>query len=181
MTKDKNKIWTDCAQCAYKHLSAAYAMISAYPKTADSYCGWQVYVARAIVAVNETMSGYKGNVDLAAGCLAAAELDSEIPYMTARLVRATRLEFQKGDKAAITALTVTGGSFIRAHLTEAVRELPELLDDDARAKSFGQAFSNWDVSMESANELVGLIQWIRETYELGGANETEKSEPARQD
>jgi hypothetical protein len=183
--EDKNKIWTDCAQCAYKHLSAAYAMISAFPgarkANPDTYCEWQIYVARAIIAVNETANGYKGNIDLAAGCLAAAELEPAIPYMTARLVRAARMDLLKGATAKVFELPATEGAFIRAHLTEAARELPGLLDDGARLAAFDRVFKDWDAHPEVADELTGLIQWIRETYELGGANETEKSEPARQD
>ena len=85
--KDKSMIWDDCPECARKHLSAAYAALTG---AADGGYApdWEILLARAVIAENERRAGYAGNIDLAAGCLAMAELQPDVdPAVEQRRVR----------------------------------------------------------------------------------------------
>lgn len=164
--QDKKLIWEDCPACAYKHLTAAYAAM-----TEASYAGLlrvvneraSVAKARAAIALGEYLNGYDGNLDLAVGCLAMAEVYGE-PF-----VRQYRVALSAGscggqeirDILYFLLKDCTPRAVAEAHVIEAFRELPAL-------GGLGDA----DRSVEGAlGWLREKILWVKETYELGGRDE----------
>lgn len=163
--QDKKLIWEDCPACAYKHLTAAYAALTALqagdfntPSETD------VFLGRAVIALGEAEAGYEGNRDLAAGCLAAAEDGPETGKTYKWKVRHLRLSLQNPDCDLPDVIRQVSGMFsgdpvvmARAHVTEARRELPGLPGQPPDA-----GLRDW---------LRQSILWVKETYELGGRDE----------
>jgi hypothetical protein len=162
MSKDKNVIWDDCAQCAYKHLAAAYAEMTEIPGGALLWVeGEDILVARAVIALSEVRAGYKGNVDIAVGCLAAAETRADSAH--ASLYRWVRLKLQRGQvEEASNGLVNPVRGWTEAHITEAIREFTELVEDGI--PDF-LAMTN----DETLDWLKAKITYIRDTYEIGKA------------
>ena len=166
--RDKSAIWTDCPQCAYKHLTAAYALASSrdvgFANSAD------IFIARAIICLREAGDGYLGNADLAAGCLAAAETDPSLPDDTRAALREIRTgRIQRGDlRNALDGLAWPDVSaFVAAHITEALRELPEVGD----RVCLNGCFTYGGFDPEPVSELLEAIQkcvtYVKKTYEIG--------------
>lgn len=158
MGTDKNLIWDDCAQCAYKHLSAAYAEMT----QRGVACSWMdsesVLIARAAIALSEVRAGYKGNIDIAIGCLAAAEVRADSSHASQyRWVR-MRLQGGKFEEAMDGFVNPTTG-WVEAHITEAVRELSEVAEGD-----FDLENMNYEQTLEWLKQ---KLKHIRETFELG--------------
>ena len=128
---DQNKlIKTDCAQCAHKHLTAAYAALTQITGAGGAVLSADlVLVARFVVAAKEADAGYTGNRDLAVGCLAAAEAfvgsEESLTY------RNLRLRYLQQGSLVLLDLEVRrlwcAASIAAAHITEALREYPESL------------------------------------------------------
>jgi len=158
MSKDKNVIWDDCAQCAYKHLAAAYAEMT----QRGVACSWMdsesVLIARAVIVLSEVNAGYKGNIDIAIGCLAAAETRAESCH--ASMYRQVRLLLQAGRiEEAVDGLVRPTTGWVEAHITEAVRELSEVSEGE---------FDLEDMNYEEMLEwLKKKLNYLRETYEIG--------------
>lgn len=169
MGTDKGRIWDDCAQCAYKHLTAAYAALTS-PEGARMRVlpPWLVYTARAWIAYSESRTGYAGNLDLAAGCLAMAETCA--PEETRAGLRSARLSITAGGEWGPEGLPVTDDAMAFAHVVEAFRELPEL-SDRWSASCFDFTATNGDsTGLQSVlDSLSAAIQWVAETFELGSA------------
>jgi len=163
--QDKKLIWEDCPACAYKHLTAAYAALTALKAgdfDAPSEAG--VLLGRAVIALGEAEAGYEGNRDLAAGCLAAAEASPETGKAYKWKVRHLRLSLWNPDCDLPDALRQVSDMFsgdpvvmAHAHVTEARRELPDL---PGQLPDVG--LRDW---------LRQSILWVKETYELGGRDE----------
>ena len=159
MAKDKAMIWDDCAQCAYKHLAAAYAEMTAVGATVGLWHDSEaVLVARAVIALTEVRAGYPGNADLAAGCLAAAETRAD--SHAGKVYRQARMKIQAGafDEAMDCLGPVVDG-WTEAHVTEALREFAELGDgsDDVSAMTH-EELAQW---------LRERLKYLRETFEIG--------------
>ena len=126
---DENKlIKTDCAHCAHKHLTAAYAALTQITGAGGAVLPADlVLVARFVIAAKEADAGYTGNRDLAVGCLAAAEafVDSE----RGQDYRNLRLRYLQQGSLVLIDPGVQGlwcaASLAAAHITEAFREFPE--------------------------------------------------------
>ena len=168
--QDKEYIWEECPACAYKHLTAAYAALTAL---ADSECfatAAEILAARAVIAAHEAEDGYIGNADLAAGCLALAESLQNEPRARRKAWRDARLAIKDGATAMAGMLThVTFAALAAAHITEALRELPALAD-----RTFTRDFLSYgNFSPESVPALRewlrDSIRWTRKTYELGAS------------
>ena len=160
--KDKNLIWSDCAQCAYKHLAAAYAELTKEGAAYGSADMETIFVARAFIALSEVKAGYTGNVDLAAGCLAAAEVHAEaeraIPY------RQARMRLVKGDvEGAFSCIQQPDDGWVEAHITEALRE-DTLLEE-------GETSPEYLDRDEVIEWLSRKLQALRDVYDLGPAKE----------
>lgn len=158
MGKDKDMIWDDCAQCAYKHLAAAYAEMT----QRGCACSWMdsesVLAARAVIALSEVEAGYKGNIDIAVGCLAAAETRAEPCH--ASMYRQVRLYLQAGRvEEAIDGLVRPTTGWVEAHITEAVRELAEVSEGD-----FDLENMNYEETLEWLKQ---KLKYLRETFEIG--------------
>ena len=167
----RRMIWGDCPACAYKHLAAAYAALTASPAR-----GWrhadpdEIMAARAFSLMREAFSGYPGNVALACGCLANAELTAELNG-SRRLYRGVRLAIMNGDAAMLDetdAIGFSAESLAAAHLTEALRELPELGDRAqwGRWLTFGGGLDCGNLE-ELLETLRRQLLWLSETYEIG--------------
>lgn len=158
MSKDKNVIWDDCAQCAYKHLAAAYAEMT----QRGVMCSWMdsesVLIARAAIALSEVKAGYKGNIDIAIGCLAAAETRAD--SCNAGMYRQVRLQLQEGRvEEAVDGLVRPTTGWVEAHITEAVRELSEVAEGDYDLEGM-----NYEQTLEWLKQ---KLNYLRETYEIG--------------
>jgi len=166
--KDKSLIWDDCAECAFKHLTAAYAAFtSGEPVTEASEEG--VYVARAIIAIHEAESGYTGNLALAAGCLAMAELAYGTSAAIRRDYRTARLGLT-AEKPFVDPLLPRPNtmSFVGAHFAEAIRELPAIADRFQQELYFKDGGFSVEDPAAFAELLIGLVRWVETVYELGG-------------
>lgn len=162
--KDATLIWDDCPQCAYKHLTAAYAAATSGCTQLEA-AAVDVYAARAIIAISEVLSGYPGNRALAAGCLAMAEAHD---YAGGRW-REARLALTGGDMDKARELLVPypdPSAFVGAHLAEALRELPALADRIKQDTCFcGDNFLAGGVP-DFLDMLRKNIKWVYDTYEL---------------
>lgn len=168
-------IWDRCPQCAYKHITAAYAALTSNP-VAGGRCVNSaapcVAAARAMIAAGEVDAGYAGNVDLVTGCLALAENEGTDADTVQRL-REERLRIVGG--AACDALRICSAADLgpddlaAAHLVEAARELPELLDNDFLYDRFdydgGFVVSAVDFA-EVLSAIANVAKYLRETYEF---------------
>lgn len=167
--KDKNRIWTDCPECAYKHLTAAYAFRSACAEEAwPSVMETGTFVSRAVILAEEALDGYRGNRDLAIGCLGAAETVTEDPAVRSAIRRVRLMVMGKEDHdgagvpEGLRRVNHTLPHYALAHVLEAVRECPALAGDfptltDGDLDTIGDA-----------------IEWIKTTYEIGGGENDER-------
>lgn len=164
----KDRIKTNCAACAYKHLTAAYACLPfCNQRLGTEYDGPMsegTYVARAVIVLVEAANGYPAHTALATGCLTMAEQRKPKSSALYREFRAA-LSMAKNKEALLgiahdLSLLCDDYEMFQAHLCEAVRELPELrvsLPPD-----------NSDMTnAEWAEWFVETIAYVVETYELG--------------
>lgn len=162
---DRALIWRDCPQCAYKHLTAAFAIATSKPAESLIAENVEVFLARARVLCDEALAGYPGNFDLARGCVAAAETFCETGDSREHW-RRHRLDCT-GPGELADALPYTQASAVAAHITEALRELPELarggrkLQDRLRS----DCFYCIDVP-ELLDDVAEAVAWVVRTYEL---------------
>ena len=168
--KDKSLIWEDCAACAYKHLTAAYAALTsvAGPQYIPAY---EVYLARAQIALREVEAGYEGNRDLAAGCLAMAEVvecsgHQGLPKF-GDTIRQLRLEISSGSETRFFVPYVESGAYAGAHFIEAIRELPELADRMPVREWMSDGGFVCENPLEFREALVKQLKWVKDTYEIG--------------
>ena len=169
MGTDKNRIWDDCAECAYKHLTAAYAALTAEPFAAKGPVSVDlssVQLARAAIAYRETKAGYIGNRHLAYGCMAFSE-----QICRPELVLALR-DFRVAHKGPPELpAPVCQAAWTAANILEAFRELPELADrlhpdtDDWKIDASGFHAENPEALCTKLND---AIVWLYNTFELGG-------------
>ncbi len=155
---EKAEIKRDCAECARKHLLAAYALTG-------RDCGFlrlgarpaEVLLARAAVALCEAENGYPAHAALASGLLAAAEPmyrpDSGMPTVLRNLRK--RLEGGADRNGAVNIMldmvSSDPVSWALAHLAEARREWPEGMEDPV---------------LGTADEVLSAIRELETTYEL---------------
>lgn len=165
--KDKRLIWEDCPQCAYKHLTAAYAALTS-PGAQRSWdagvSGDRVYWARALIAAHEYESGYVGNRDLELGCYAAAESASDCD-IARKSLRDARLTIQRGQTPKIIPRYPGDAAMAAGHIAEAMRELPALADRSSLGCVTAKAYS------EVREWVRQNILWVKETYELSKESE----------
>lgn len=162
--KDPRRIWTDCPACARKHLTAAYAFLNSESLyRSGQTTNLQVLTARAGIALVEWATGYDGNRALAIGCLAAAETSPDGNSAHIGMIRALRLQIEKGIDAEEAlagyrkSFNPTPAANILAHIAEAHRELPGELDDLLLREDFS----------DLGEKLLDAILYIENTYELG--------------
>lgn len=162
-TRTNDGPYTDCPACVYKHLTAAYALLTLGSGIAWNHDEVGVLIARALIALDEYTAGYRGNVDLAVGCLAAAECYCKNVHVRA-VLRKARLALPKRvawvRKEIETIAEQSLSTVATAHLVEAQRELPVnacyelcppvVLDDPERLKEC----------------ILKSIAWVVDTYEL---------------
>jgi hypothetical protein len=163
--KDKSLIWDDCAECARKHIDAAYAALTTLGVGATMVQAEEVLLARYRIALRESESGYLGNKELAIGCLAMAELES---VDQADAYREARLALTEGRAATMLLPSTRTEAWGAAHITEAFRELPALAD---RVSLFGMVCGgsfNFEDPPQILEQLRELSGWLVKTYELGG-------------
>lgn len=175
--KDKSRemIWGDCAECARKHLDAAYAALTTLGVGATLVASDEIYFARALIALRESKAGYPGNFELALGCLGMAELMSVSPVepscaKMADVYRQYRLVLigYSPDMMGLALPSPRPEAWAAAHITEALRELPALAD---RIHVMG-FICGAAVMLENVSEILEIlrtnIKWVRDVYELRG-------------
>jgi hypothetical protein len=178
--KDKSKIWTDCAECAYKHLTTAYALLTSVPIWEDrdirdfSGLPGHVFLARAQIAALEVMDGYSGNIDLVAGCLSAAENCWDVKAEHS-VIRSRRLDLWGEGLPLVLASSHSRECLAIAHIHEAVRELPEIGSGDPQGGMLRNALEHQRNTI-GVDALTELIAWVRKTYELGVKDGTATSD-----
>ena len=120
-------IKTDCAQCAHKHLTAAYAALTQVTGAGGAVLPADfVLMARFVIVAKEADAGHIGNRDLAVGCLVVAEAyasaERSLEY------RNIRLRYLQHGSAVLADPGVRGlmcaASIAAAHIAEALREYP---------------------------------------------------------
>jgi hypothetical protein len=162
--KDKSLIWDDCPACAFKHLSAAYAALTAADLVRPEVPASEIYAARAVIAIRESQTGYTGNLALAAGCLAMAEC---LNGGEAEAYRLARLDLTTGARDTELYFSMPRpAAFAAAHFTEALRELPALADRMQVAKYLGAHGFRCGTVSEMLDVLRTQILWLTEAYEL---------------
>lgn len=171
-------IQTNCAGCALKHLTAAYACLPfCEQRMGTEWCvpmPKETYVARAVIALVEAANGYPAHRDLASGCLAMAELRDP---KTAAFYRSYRQRIDTATNPAVIVsiahelqLICDDHCMLQAHLCEAVRELPDLRTM-LPAVNHGMTNAAW------GEWFVDTIEWLVDTYEMGGvATQKESNE-----
>ena len=168
----RGRIWGDCPACAYKHLTAAYAAFTAFDARSYLTDGAQfrlpseeeILRARAVIAEREAKSGYPGNMDLRNGCLAMAEVLAE-DTVSADGYRAQRLFGSAKTGIPVIVKPLPMASYGYAHVTEALRELPELAEGEENL----EALDTLEVSGPTQPVIEWLAKaaaWVRDTYEL---------------
>lgn len=179
--KDKSLIWEDCAQCAYKHLTAAYAALTSVtgPRYVPAH---RVYLARAQIAIREAEAGYVGNRDLAVGCLAMAETlgydEDNLTFSGGAHIRELRLELTSGGTSRFFVPCVGADAYAGAHFIEALRELPELASRIYVRDLLGDGGFTCDNPIAFREDLVKLIKWLKDTYEIGKGSYGDKETSA---
>jgi hypothetical protein len=181
MGTDKKNIWDDCPACAYKHLTAAYALLTNGTPWGNFYVEAEIkLIARAVITCGEAMTGYLGNAALASGCLAAAEgsyagHDDPEKAAEVRVVR-MRLGAEPLTKDLFRAVRgllppdIQIEGCIAAHLAEAARELVDIEKRISELNSVEWNTNGTFVCFSTsrlAAELVPIIRDVEETYELG--------------
>lgn len=176
--KDKAMIWDDCAECAHKHLSASVAMLTSgldLGYAADD----EILLARAMILTQEYRAGYLGNLDLAVGCLAMAELSRTAPAERRESYRQARLAISRGGESVnyLEALMTwpSPAAWAAAHLIEACRELPAVADRICLSRWLhADGFSNLGDGTDGGDKvdiletLKKAIHWVWSCYELRG-------------
>lgn len=122
-----------CPNCAVKHLSAALAYYLDVPRElrGRAFSDVEVYLARAMINLAETNTGYRSHKWFAVGLMVKAEEISTVvsPILTPA-IRTMRTDFMSGDAgvqetvSSLTHFVGTGMPIAAAHLEEAKRELP---------------------------------------------------------
>jgi hypothetical protein len=188
----KALIWEDCPACAYKHLTAAYAAVTTpeFPIRAEVYVHpSELLMARAVIAIREFRTGYRGNLALAAGCLALAENCFGITPEELNEFRCARMHLTTGEcggtcagaEDAENALREPSlAAFAGAHICEALRELPELADRTYAGAFFDSGAFSPDSVKDLQNWLRENIKWVADTYELFPNQEEKSDEPERE-
>lgn len=180
MGTDKKNIWNDCPACAYKHLTAAYALLSSGAVPDGFVLDMQTaHLARAVITLGEALTGYEGNRAVALGCLVAAEgMPGPVLSDTIRTVRVAAGEkkltgevFQSVRDLLPPVRRIAG--YIVAHILEAARELPELADPLQDITQMSLSFEPAEEAyvcpkaLTVADELIPIIRNVEDTYELG--------------
>lgn len=165
-----NDVLTDpCPQCALKHLSAAlfYALRPGKSKCESMLpFGDEVLAAIALINIAEFKSGYTSHFAYIVGALAAAEdlLGPRSPEY-----RSARLSFVNGKiDNAINILSIDAGSNVamaRAHVLEALRELPMLRSPEGLADCVVEALLDDGVPRDKFIDAAqDAIAWVRENF-----------------
>lgn len=175
---DKDKIWTDCAECTYKHLSAAYALLTSTTQTIRPVAQDDVLRERAIILFTEYTLGYKGNLDLAYGCLAAIAGQTQLIQLARKaLLNGTDLDTLIGNLRGDEIGDYAGDPVLvaAAHVVEALRERPNGYGDDTIATLQPDLLFTRS-RIEVLTVLAYHIYAIRSTYELRkDKNESDQS------
>ena len=175
---DRDKIWTNCAECMYKHLSAAYALLTATTQTIRPVAQDDVLRERAIILFTEHTLGYKGNLDLAYGCLAAIAGQTQLIQLARKaLLNGTDLDTLIGNLRGDEIGDYAGDPVLvaAAHIEEALRERPIGYDDPSINMLHPDLFFTHD-RLEILTVLAYHIWRVRSLFELRkGKDESDQS------
>jgi hypothetical protein len=117
--------YTGCAECAFKHFTAAMALLDLCDLSSSELWAAEsdVMLARAEILAAEAEHGYPEARVLVVGCLAAAE--TGVGYGKAEAIRASRKDYMRGVGLEAHEWTVPYAARLFAHILEGLREYPK--------------------------------------------------------
>lgn len=164
-----------CPNCAVKHLCAALACYLDVPRELREtpFSDTEVLLARAMINLVETNTGYASHKWFAIGLMERAEEFSTVisPERTLA-IRTIRTDYMAGDAdisetvSRLTHIVGTGMPVATAHLEEAKRELPD---------------HEWDVVLDAYSIVVEIERIRNEYFVMSTVDVTAKKEERSQD
>jgi hypothetical protein len=117
--------YTGCAECAFKHFTAAMALLDLCNISGPGLWAVEsdVMVARANILAAEAEHGYPEARVLVVGCLAAAETGAV--DVEEGNVRASRKDYMRGVKLGTYKWVTPFAARVFAHILEGLREYPK--------------------------------------------------------
>ena len=120
-----NVPYKGCAECAFKHFTAAMALLDLYDISSPGLWAAEsdVMLARAESLAAEAEHGYPEARVLGVGCLAAAETGATDGK--AEAIRASRKDYMRGVGLEVHKWAVPYAARLFAHILEGLREYPK--------------------------------------------------------
>lgn len=153
-----------CPNCALKHLSAALAWLPVADAVGTTFCDdEEILRARAYVNFVEALEGYESHWYYGVGLLVRAEELSAMNRITGPalgVMRERRCEAMLAStpderREALKRLVPTPASLLKAHLEEAVRELPCITPHYVKLLADG---------LKLVDVIISLIKWVKKEY-----------------
>ena len=175
--------YTGCAECAFKHFTAAMALLDLCNISGPGLWAVEsdVMVARANILAAEAEHGYPEARVLVVGCLAAAETGAV--DVEEGNVRASRKDYMRGVKLGTYKWATPFAARVFAHILEGLREYPKGTTTAPGHRFHSLLVTGWRGDCEVAavtaldvgqlrNELKHEAKQLAEMYELFRKPET---------
>lgn len=172
MNEINDKLMVPCAQCCRKHLSAAIAhyVDSNTPDSMMQYHG--VLMARALINLCEATEGYESHLHFAVGLFVRAEQECGDPVKR-NAIRDFRLAVCDGKWDPVPMCVYpTGVEWYQAHVLEAERELPEIIEAVDRVPFYSG--SGVDARQAEVDYRLAQLKWLDDN--IFGLKPAEKGE-----
>lgn len=152
-----------CPNCALKHLSAALAWLPVAEAHGTFCSGEEILRARAYINFVEALEGYESHWHYGVGLLVRAEelgamditTESVLGTMRERRCEAMLASTPDERREALKRLVPTPASLLKAHLEEAVRELPCMTPHYVKLLTDG---------LKLVDVILSLIKWVKKEY-----------------
>lgn len=135
--------YTGCAECAFKHFTAAMALLDLYDISSPGLWAAEsdVMLARAEILAAEAEHEYPEARVLVVGCLAAAETGAT--YGKAEAIRASRKDYMRGVGLEVHKWMVPYTAHLFAHILEGLREYPKGLSQTRGTALLASVLLGW--------------------------------------
>lgn len=153
-----------CPNCALKHLSAALAWLPVADACEDTLCSTEeILRARAYINFVEAIEGYESHWYYGVGLLVRAEelgATSHCAEFTLGAMRERRCEAMLAStpderREALKRLVPAPAPLLKAHLEEAIRELPCMTPHYVKLLTDG---------LKLVDVIISLIKWVKKEY-----------------
>lgn len=152
-----------CPNCAIKHLSAALAWLPVAEARGTSCSEEEILRARAYINFVEALEGYESHWHYGVGLLVRAEelgamdITTEPVLGTMRERRCEAMLASTPDerREALKRMVPAPASLLKAHLEEAVRELPCMAPHYVKLIADG---------LKLVDIIISLIKWVKKEY-----------------